>query len=159
MVPILEELRARAETARGKTLDMYGRVTDEQVLALMNTVDRPRFAQARGNEARTALFKSIVEVLAYDPRQADEHACIAVVRALRIEMEQLHANPAAAGLPPESMDPWELAVWFGNQHERYGDTATTAWRNKVAVTLRFIGMLKRERIHRMKYATLDGGEG
>lgn len=23
----------------------------------------------------------------------------------------------------------------------------------------FIGMLKRERIHRMKYATLDGGEG
>lgn len=136
MVPILEELRARAETARGKTLDMYGRVTDEQLLALMNTVDRTRFAQARGNEARKALFKSIVEVLAYDPRQADEHACIAVVRALRIEMEQLHANPAAAGLPPESMDPWELAVWFGNQHERYGDTATTAWRNKVAVTLR-----------------------
>lgn len=136
MAPILDELKSRSASARGKTLDMHGRVTDEQLLALMVAVDRTRFAQARGHETRRALLKSMVEVLAYDPRQAGEYSFRAVARALRLEMEELHINPAAAGLSPASQDPWEIAAWFGDENERYGDAATTAWRNKVALTLR-----------------------
>lgn len=136
LMPILDELRSRAAKTSGKTLDMYGRVTEEQLLALMNIVAKTRFAHARGVEARQTLFKSLMEVLAYDPSQANEPAYKAVARALRLEMEDLHANPAAAGLPPTSPDPWELAAWFGEQHQRYGDAATTAWRNKISVTLK-----------------------
>ncbi len=131
--PLLKDL---AKATDGRQLDLAGRRRKEPLLALAATVADLGFVETADWEARRLLFHALVELLAFDPQLASSRHLCQVAGALRIEIEELAANPTSRPAIPSFRSVWETIEWFGQQGRRYTDAAARAWQNHLRQHLR-----------------------
>lgn len=132
LAPHYEQLIVRANRCDGQVLDPQGWKRDQPLLAVAATVANMGFVRTGGSDGRRLLFQALVELIAYGGEHAGLRGVQEFAHALRIELEDLSKNPNSRPANPNFSTVWEAISWFGQQFDRYADSATTTWRNSTS---------------------------